>query len=299
VVIAAIVQFTELVIQKTSPLLHQVLGIYLPLITTNCAVLGVPLLNVNASQPARIAAVRLRQAARLLAGADPVRRHARAAGRRRRARPFRGTAIAMITAGLMSLAFMGFAGLDQDMSAMITILTASSSWPAGARASARRWAMPRQASRSQGDPLVDKIDAILPQTQCGQCGYPGCKPYAEAIANGEADINQCPPGGEEGMRKLADLLGREYKPLSAEHGVEKPKSVAVIDEERPASAARCASRPARWMPSSARPSRCTRWSSRCAPAANCASRPARSTASTWCRWPKPWTPGSGATRCSS
>ncbi|WIM05976.1 MAG: electron transport complex subunit RsxB [Candidatus Nitricoxidivorans perseverans] len=84
--------------------------------------------------------------------------------------------------------------------------------------------------RIEGDPLVEKIDAILPQTQCGQCGYPGCKPYAEAIARGEADINCCPPGGEEGIRKLADLLGREFKPLSAEHGVEKPKSVAFIDE---------------------------------------------------------------------
>ena len=82
----------------------------------------------------------------------------------------------------------------------------------------------------EGDPLVEKIDAILPQTQCGQCGFPGCKPYAEAIAAGTADINCCPPGGEEGIRKLADLLGREYKPLSEEHGVEKPKSVAFIDE---------------------------------------------------------------------
>ena len=82
----------------------------------------------------------------------------------------------------------------------------------------------------EGDPLVKKIDAILPQTQCGQCGFPGCRPYATAIADGEAEINQCPPGGEEGIRKLADLLGREFKPLSEEHGVEKPKSVAVIDE---------------------------------------------------------------------
>ena len=57
----------------------------------------------------------------------------------------------------------------------------------------------------EGDPLVEKIDAILPQTQCGQCGFPGCKPYAEAIANGEAEINQCPPGGEEGIRKLMQL----------------------------------------------------------------------------------------------
>ena len=83
----------------------------------------------------------------------------------------------------------------------------------------------------QADPIVDQLDALLPQTQCGQCGYPGCKPYAEAIATGEAEINQCPPGGEEGIRKLADLLGREFKPLSEEHGVEKPKSIAVIDEQ--------------------------------------------------------------------
>ncbi len=78
----------------------------------------------------------------------------------------------------------------------------------------------------EGDPLIEKIEAILPQTQCGQCGYPGCKPYAEAIANGE-EINKCPPGGAEGVQRLADLLGREVKPLDAE---EKPKQVAVIDE---------------------------------------------------------------------
>ena len=78
--------------------------------------------------------------------------------------------------------------------------------------------------------MVQKIDAILPQTQCGQCGFPGCKPYATAIAKGEADINQCPPGGEEGIHKLAELLGVDPKPLNAEHGVPKPKSVAIIDE---------------------------------------------------------------------
>ena len=84
--------------------------------------------------------------------------------------------------------------------------------------------------RVEGNPLVQKIDAILPQTQCGQCGFPGCKPYATAIAAGEADINQCPPGGEAGMQKLAELLGVEPKPLNAEHGVPKPKAVAIIDE---------------------------------------------------------------------
>jgi electron transport complex protein RnfB len=84
--------------------------------------------------------------------------------------------------------------------------------------------------KTEENPLVDKIDAILPQTQCGQCGFPGCRPYAEAIAAGKADINQCPPGGEEGIKKLAELLGVEPKPLNAEHGEVKPKSVAFIDE---------------------------------------------------------------------
>ena len=82
----------------------------------------------------------------------------------------------------------------------------------------------------EGNPLVDKIDAILPQTQCGQCGYPGCKPYATAIAAGEAEINRCPPGGEEGIQKLADLLGMEFKPFGEDTAAPKPRSVAVIDE---------------------------------------------------------------------
>lgn len=82
----------------------------------------------------------------------------------------------------------------------------------------------------EGNPLVEKIDAVLPQTQCGQCGYPGCKPYATAIASGEADINKCPPGGEEGIRKLADLLGVDFKPFG-EGAAPKAKSVAFIDEQ--------------------------------------------------------------------
>ena len=82
-----------------------------------------------------------------------------------------------------------------------------------------------------GDPLVEKIDALLPQTQCGQCGYPGCKPYAQAIANGEADINQCPPGGETTIIALSDLLDREPKPLNPENGEESLKTVVYIDEQ--------------------------------------------------------------------
>jgi len=80
--------------------------------------------------------------------------------------------------------------------------------------------------------LVEKIDALLPQTQCTKCGYPACKPYAVAIAAGEADINQCPPGGDRGIRRLAALLGRDYKPLDPRNGVERPRHVAVIDEPR-------------------------------------------------------------------
>jgi len=114
VTIAAIVQLTELVIQKTSPVLHQVLGIYLPLITTNCAVLGVPLLNIavdnnllqsllfglGSALGFTLALILFAGIRERLDGADvPL--------------PFKGTAIAMITAGIMSLAFMGFAGLDK------------------------------------------------------------------------------------------------------------------------------------------------------------------------------------------
>jgi len=81
----------------------------------------------------------------------------------------------------------------------------------------------------EGNPIVDEIDSILPQTQCGQCGHPGCRPYAEGIAAGE-DINKCPPGGEATIQALADLLDVDAPSLDAEHGEEKPKQVAVIRE---------------------------------------------------------------------
>lgn len=78
--------------------------------------------------------------------------------------------------------------------------------------------------------LTDRIDALLPQTQCEQCGYHGCRPYAEAIAHGEAPINQCPPGGSEGIEKLAALLQRPALPLNPENGIEKPRTLARIVE---------------------------------------------------------------------
>ncbi|MEJ2063736.1 MAG: RnfABCDGE type electron transport complex subunit B [Reinekea sp.] len=92
--------------------------------------------------------------------------------------------------------------------------------------------------KPDGDPLVDQIDAILPQTQCGQCGHPGCRPYAEGIADGEP-INKCPPGGEATIQALADLLDVEPMPLDAEHGEEKGKQVAVIREQECIGCTKC------------------------------------------------------------
>ncbi|CEO38630.1 electron transport complex subunit RsxB [Photobacterium kishitanii] len=81
----------------------------------------------------------------------------------------------------------------------------------------------------EADPIVEQIDAILPQTQCGQCGYPGCRPYAEAIANGEI-INKCPPGGQATIEKLADLMGVEV-PQASDEVTNSIKKVAFIHED--------------------------------------------------------------------
>ncbi len=84
----------------------------------------------------------------------------------------------------------------------------------------------------EGNPVVEQINEVLPQTQCGQCGYPGCKPYAEAIAKGEAPINQCPPGGQEGIRKLAALLDLEELELNPENGeAEEQDTIVEIVED--------------------------------------------------------------------
>lgn len=79
-------------------------------------------------------------------------------------------------------------------------------------------------------PLADRIEDLLPQTQCTKCGYAGCRPYAEAIAQGEANYNQCPPGGAQGIARLAAFLGKRVIPLNPEHGEERPRALAVIDE---------------------------------------------------------------------
>jgi electron transport complex protein RnfB len=92
--------------------------------------------------------------------------------------------------------------------------------------------------KTEGDPIADQICDILPQTQCGQCGHPGCRPYAEAIAGGE-DINKCPPGGEATIQALADLLDVEAMPLDEEHGEEKVKAVAYIREDECIGCTKC------------------------------------------------------------
>ena len=80
------------------------------------------------------------------------------------------------------------------------------------------------------DVLIERIDAILPQTQCTRCGYPACRPYAAAIARGEAPINRCPPGGMDGVRALARLTGQPVLPLDPACGAETQPRVAMIDE---------------------------------------------------------------------
>lgn len=92
--------------------------------------------------------------------------------------------------------------------------------------------------KTEGNPIAEQINDLLPQTQCGQCGYPGCRPYAEAIAGGEA-INKCPPGGEAGIQALADLLDVEVIPLDEEHGEEKVKAVAFIREDECIGCTKC------------------------------------------------------------
>ena len=78
--------------------------------------------------------------------------------------------------------------------------------------------------------FADQIEDLLPQTQCTKCGYPACRPYAEAIADGKANYNQCPPGGTEGIARIARLLDKPVIPLNPANGVERPRALAVIDE---------------------------------------------------------------------
>ena len=134
----------------------------------------------------------------------------------------RGVGLTLLTAVLAGLPFAAV----EPAHGWLYWLVASAGWGIALLKPASKRSTPRH-----DDDLITAIDRVLPQTQCGQCGYPGCRPYAAAIASGEADINQCPPGGTAGVRKLADLLGRTPKPLNPAHGIEKSAVVALIVEE--------------------------------------------------------------------
>lgn len=84
---------------------------------------------------------------------------------------------------------------------------------------------------SANESLIARIEAILPQTQCRQCRFDGCRPYAVALAKGEADTDRCPPGGDTGARALADLLGRPYRPVDATYGPPKRTATRVVIDE--------------------------------------------------------------------
>lgn len=79
--------------------------------------------------------------------------------------------------------------------------------------------------------LADQLEDLLPQTQCTKCGYPACRPYAEAMAEGRAEHNQCPPGGVEGVERLAQTLGKRVIPINPDNGVVRPRPIALIDEQ--------------------------------------------------------------------
>lgn len=89
----------------------------------------------------------------------------------------------------------------------------------------------RRLPADSGD-IAEQVNQLLPQTQCAQCGYPGCRPYAEAIIAGDAEISLCPPGGEDTIRRIADLLGRDDAPRLQNATASVPGTIAIIDESR-------------------------------------------------------------------
>jgi electron transport complex protein RnfB len=89
---------------------------------------------------------------------------------------------------------------------------------------------PGQPGLQPQDTLAERIDAALPQTQCTRCGYPDCRSYAQAVAAGDAAINRCPPGGDEGIHRLAQITGQPVIALDTRRGIEAPRLLAVIDE---------------------------------------------------------------------
>ena len=136
----------------------------------------------------------------------------------------------------------GIDGLYRDDSAVIDVLVTVGSGVIGLTVIGfTGGALLQYASKAfkvEGNPLVESIDELLPQTQCGQCGHPGCKPYAEAIAHGES-INRCPPGGQTTVDRIASLLGVESLPLDADTAAADQDLVALIIEEECIGCTKC------------------------------------------------------------
>ena len=291
VVIAGIVQFTEMFIHKTSPVLYQVLGIYLPLITTNCAVLGIPLLNVQEQHGfveslffGAGGALGFTLVLILFAGIrerlDTCDVPVAVQGQQHRD-GHRGADVARLHGLLRAGEIMLAAILVMVGIAVVTGLVLG--W------SAIRF-------KVEGNPLAEKIDAILPQTQCGQCGYPRLQALRRGDRQGRGRHQPVPAGRrrrheEAGRPARRGTQAARRSPRHAQAEIGRRSSTS-----RPASAARCASRPARSTRSPARPSRCTPSSPPNAPAASCACRRARSTASRWCRSPRTCRTGNGSIR---
>lgn len=149
----------------------------------------------------------------------------------------------------------------------------------------------------EGNPLAQKIDAILPQTQCGQCGFVGCHPYAEAMAKGEADINRCPLVAKQSSKRWQNCWGWKPNPSMPTAANTPTCRWLPSSTKTPASAAHSAFKPALWMRLLALPNTCTPSLPANAPAANCAYRPAPWIASQWSRSKLNRRIGNGRTPC--
>jgi electron transport complex protein RnfB len=220
-------------VRRRQPLLYEVLGLQLPLIAANCAVLGVTLLSVAQAHSFVDAALYglgtalgfaivlvlfagLRE--RIAASDVPA--------------PFRGPAILLVTAALMALGLHGLCGARGRMIGILLLAILALALAASLVVTARRL-------RFDPEALVGRIDAQLPQTQCAQCGYPGCQPYARAIARGEADINQCPPGGRAHHRGARTPARARARSRSIRAAASTRNACWRASTRAPASAARC------------------------------------------------------------
>ena len=251
-VIAVVVQFTEMVVRKTSPMLYKVLGVFLPLITTNCAVLGVALLNINKQHSFLESALYGFGAAvgfslvlilfaamreRLTVADVPA--------------PFKGAAIGMITAGLMSLAFMGFAGTGIDT---VTTYRPISAVACPARPSGcglpfgACLALPPSSSKPKAIPSQIRSTIFCPKPSVASAAIPAADPTPRPSPMAKTSTS-VPPGGEAGIQALADLLDVEPCPLDDEHGEEKRTPRSPTFAKMNVSVAPSVFRPARWMPS--------------------------------------------------